>query len=131
MGFVDDLLKINLKNSRGLNSKLKFLGQLIIALIALYILIGDIVRKTRSILEELNQISVDRDRDHVVSNRGEHIIASAISLLEQIDTYYDESTAKDLQNRLVNSIKGRDGKKFSRGIGKIIKESQKENKDAD
>ena len=87
--------------------------------------------KTRSILEELNQISVDRDRDHVVSNRGEHIIASAISLLEQIDTYYDESTAKDLQNRLVNSIKGRDGKKFSRGIGKIIKESQKENKDAD
>ncbi len=88
------------------------------------------MRKTRSILEELNQISVDRDRDHVVSNRGEHVIASAISLLEQIDTYYDEATAKDLQNRLVNSIKGRDGKKFSRGIGKIIKESQKENKNA-
>jgi hypothetical protein len=88
------------------------------------------VRKTRSILEELNQISVDRDRDHVVSNRGEHIISSAISLLEQIDNFYDEATAKDLQNRLVNSIKGRDGKKFSRGITKIIKEAQKENKDA-
>tara|TARA_B100000700_G_scaffold43078_1_gene44350 strand:+ start:5803 stop:6888 length:1086 start_codon:yes stop_codon:yes gene_type:complete len=39
LGFIDDLLKINLNNSRGLNSKLKFLGQLIIALIALYILI--------------------------------------------------------------------------------------------
>ena len=59
------------------------------------------MRKTRSILEELNQISVDRDRDHVVSNRGEHIISSAISLLEQIDNFYDEATAKDLQNRLV------------------------------
>ena len=88
------------------------------------------MRKTRSILEELNQISVDRDRDHVVSNRGELVIASAISLLEQIDANYDSSTAKDLQNRLVNSIKSRDGKKFSRGIGKIIKESQRENKDA-
>ena len=29
LGFVDDLLKIKLKNSQGLNSKLKLLGQLI------------------------------------------------------------------------------------------------------
>lgn len=89
------------------------------------------MRKTRSILEELNQISVDRDRNHVVSNRGEHVIVSAISLLEQIDTYYDEDTAKDLRNRLVNSIKGRDVKKFSRGISKIIKEDQREQENAD
>ena len=40
MGFVDDLLKIKFKNSRGLNSKLKFLGQLIISIVALYILIN-------------------------------------------------------------------------------------------
>ena len=59
------------------------------------------MKKTRSILEELNQISVDRDRNHVVSNRGEHVIASAISLLEQIDRFYDPATAKDLTNRLV------------------------------
>mgnify|MGYP003315426164 CR=1 FL=1 len=59
------------------------------------------MRKTRSILEELNQISVDRDRDHVVSNRGEHVIASAISLLEQIDTYYDEATAKGLSQAML------------------------------
>ncbi len=39
LGFVDDLLKIKFENSRGLNSKLKFLGQLVISLIALYILI--------------------------------------------------------------------------------------------
>ena len=37
LGFVDDLLKIKFENSRGLNSKLKFLGQLIISLIAIYI----------------------------------------------------------------------------------------------
>ena len=39
LGFIDDLLKIKLKNSRGLNSKLKFLGQLMISLIAILILI--------------------------------------------------------------------------------------------
>ena len=36
LGFIDDLLKIKLENSRGLNSKLKFLGQLVISSIALY-----------------------------------------------------------------------------------------------
>lgn len=85
----------------------------------------------RSILEELNQISVDRDRNHVVSNRGEHVIKSAINLIEQIEENYDEATAKDLTNRLVNSIKGRDANKFSRGITKIIKEAQRELENAD
>ena len=79
----------------------------------------------RSILQELNQISVDRDRNHVVQNRAEHVIRSAINLLEQIDKYYDADTAKDLQNRLVNSIRSRDCKKFDRGIGKVIRESRK------
>lgn len=82
------------------------------------------MRHSRSILQELNQISIDRDRNHVVENRGEHVIRSAINLLEHIDRYYDEETAKDLANRLVNSIKGRDSTKFSRGIKKVIKEGQ-------
>ena len=38
LGFADDLLKIKQKNSRGLNSKTKLLGQVIISLIAIYIL---------------------------------------------------------------------------------------------
>jgi phospho-N-acetylmuramoyl-pentapeptide-transferase len=38
LGFIDDLLKIKQKNSRGLNSLLKLLGQIIIGLIAIYIL---------------------------------------------------------------------------------------------
>lgn len=80
--------------------------------------------KTRSILEELNQISKDRDRNHVVQNRAEHVIQGAINLLERIDKYYDAETAKDLQNRLINSIRGRDGTKFERGIRKVIKESR-------
>ena len=39
LGFIDDLLKIKYKNSRGLDSKLKFFGQFLIGLIALIILI--------------------------------------------------------------------------------------------
>ena len=39
LGFIDDLLKIKFENSRGLNSKLKFLGQLIIGCITFAILI--------------------------------------------------------------------------------------------
>jgi phospho-N-acetylmuramoyl-pentapeptide-transferase len=39
LGFTDDLLKIKRKNSTGLNSKLKFLGQLVISTITIIILI--------------------------------------------------------------------------------------------
>jgi hypothetical protein len=84
------------------------------------------VRKSRSILEELNQISIDRDRNHVVENRAEHVINSAINLIEQMEKYYDDDTAKDLSNRLINSIRSKDSTKFSRGIKKLIKESQRE-----
>lgn len=84
------------------------------------------MRKTRSIIEELNLISVDRDRNHVVENRGEHLIQSIIHLIENIEHYYDEDTAKDLTNRVVNSIRAKDPSKFSRGIKKIIKESQRD-----
>jgi hypothetical protein len=83
------------------------------------------VRKSRSILEELNQITVDRDRNHVVENRGEHVINSAINLIEQIEAHYDADIAKDLTNRLINSIRSKDSTKFGRGIKKAIKESQK------
>ena len=36
--------------------------------------------------------------------------------------------AKDLTNRIVNSIRAKDSSKFARGIKKVIKESQREDK---
>jgi hypothetical protein len=87
------------------------------------------VRKTRSIIEELNLISVDRDRNHAVENRGEHLIESVIHLIERIEENYSPEIAKDLSNRIVNSIRAKDSSKFSRGIRKVIKEGQQENKD--
>ena len=35
------------------------------------------MRKSRSILEELNSISVDRSRHHVLENRVQHLVSSA------------------------------------------------------
>lgn len=84
------------------------------------------MRKTGSILEELNKISIDKDRNHVVESRAQHIIESAINLIDQINEYYSPDQSKDLTNRLLNSIKGKDTTKFSRGIKKIIKESQRD-----
>ncbi len=40
LGFIDDTLKIKFKNSRGLKSRYKFVGQLTIGSLALYILIN-------------------------------------------------------------------------------------------
>lgn len=88
------------------------------------------MRKSRSILEELNQISIERDRHHLVENRGEHVINSAINLIEQIEKHYDIDTAKDLTNRLINSIRSKDSTKFSRGVKKAVKEN-KNNEDDD
>ena len=85
------------------------------------------MRKTRSIIDELNLISVDRDRNHAVENRGEHLIESVIHLIEKIEDNYDEATSKDLTNRIINSIRAKDSSKFSRGIKKVIKESQRDN----
>ncbi len=82
--------------------------------------------KKRSIIEELNMISVDRDRNYIVENRGEHLIQSAIHLIEKIEQNYDESTATDLTNRIINSIRSKDPNKFSRGIRKVIKENQQD-----
>lgn len=83
------------------------------------------MRKTTSILEELNQISIDRDRNHVINNRAQHVINSAIHLIEHIEKHYDEQTAKDLTSRLINSIRGKDSEKFSRGIKKAINQQKK------
>ena len=76
------------------------------------------MRKSRSILEELNDITLERDKHLVIESRGHHVIDSAIHLIEEIEKTYSPEIAKDLRNRLINSIKGHDNAKFSRGIKK-------------
>jgi hypothetical protein len=75
--------------------------------------------QTRSILEELNDIADVRNTESLIESRAMNVITSAINLLESIHKHYDADTALELERRLVNSIKGSDPSKFTRGIRKI------------
>ena len=76
-------------------------------------------KTTRSILQELSDLGINRDTDLVIESRGSNIIQSAINLLEQIRSNYDLETAAELERRFINSIKTSDGGKFKRGIKRI------------
>jgi predicted secreted Zn-dependent protease len=73
-------------------------------------------KKTRSILDELNDLHIPKDKTHLVESRASNIIQSAINLFEQIDMAYDRDQADDLQRKFVNAIKTRDPKKFYRSV---------------
>jgi hypothetical protein len=75
-------------------------------------------KKTRSLLEELDSMYIDRDQRHVIETRANNIIASAIRLLEQIDSNYGVEQAENLQRKLLNAIKLRDPGKFTRTVRK-------------
>jgi hypothetical protein len=71
-------------------------------------------KKTRSLLEELDSMYIERDQRHVIENRASNVIASAIRLLEEIDSSYSTEDAQNLQRKLLNAINQRDPGKFTR-----------------
>jgi len=76
-------------------------------------------KTTRSILQEISDISLTRDPDLVIESRGSNIIQSAINLLDMIRENYDVETAAELERRFINSIRSNDITKFKRGIKRI------------
>jgi hypothetical protein len=75
-------------------------------------------KKTRSLLEELDSMYIERDQRHVIENRASNIIASAIRLLEQIDENYPADQAENLTRKLINAIRLRNPEKFTRSVRK-------------
>jgi hypothetical protein len=75
-------------------------------------------KKTRSLLEELDSMYIERDQRHVIENRASNIIASAIRLLEQIEETYSADQAENLQRKLINAIRLKDPSKFTRTVRK-------------
>jgi hypothetical protein len=73
-------------------------------------------KKTRSLLEELDAMYIERDQRHVIENRATNIIASAIRLLEQIEEAYSPDQAENLKRKLLNAINQRDPGKFTRTV---------------
>ena len=80
--------------------------------------------RTRSILQELNEIAEVRNKDALLESRATNIINSAINLLESLHKQYTPEQADELERRFVNAIRGQDPAKFTRGIRKIT-ESRK------
>jgi hypothetical protein len=83
--------------------------------------------RTRSILQELNELAEVRNKDDLFESRAVNIINSAINLLESLHKHYDADSADELERRFLNAIRGQDSAKFTRGIKKII-ETRKANK---
>jgi hypothetical protein len=75
-------------------------------------------KQTRSILEEIGNMVPVQDRASVVESRANHVINSAINVLGMIHEHFEPDVAAELERRLINSIKGKDSKKFQRGIRK-------------
>jgi protoporphyrinogen oxidase len=74
---------------------------------------------TKNILEELENILPEKDRSQIIESRGNHIITSAINLIETIQEHYGEQIADEMERRLLNGIKAKSADKFSRSAKKI------------
>jgi hypothetical protein len=73
-------------------------------------------KKTRSILEELDTLYVERDCRLLIENRASNLIDTAIRLLEQIESEYSPEQTENLTRKLLNAIRTRDSGKFSRSV---------------
>lgn len=65
-------------------------------------------KRSRSILEELNSISVDRDKNHILENRVQHLVSTVNNIRSMLSDLYEDDTAADLEKRLMNSLKSGD-----------------------
>lgn len=81
-------------------------------------------KRTRSILEELNNLHRVNRGEEFIQSTGINIIESAVNLISKIHENYDENTAIELEKRFLSSIRSGNSRKFKVGIDKII-ESKK------
>ena len=55
--------------------------------------------KTKSILDELSNISFSKDKENVVESRASHILESGIRLIQYIRENFDTETAYKLEKK--------------------------------
>jgi hypothetical protein len=71
-------------------------------------------KQTKSILQELHDISISRNPAVVIESRGSNLIQSVINLLEMVHQQYDQETANEIEKRFISSVKTRNVDKFAR-----------------
>lgn len=73
-------------------------------------------RKTRSILEEINELIPQKSRHEVINSRADHVLSSVINFLNTIHESYDKTTAENLERKLINAVRSRDARKFTNSL---------------
>jgi len=76
-------------------------------------------RKSRSILEEISTYVPQKSKEDLIEARAQHIIVSAINLLESIDENFSPAEAEMLRKRFVSSIRGASPDRFTRMVHRI------------
>ena len=76
-------------------------------------------RRSRSILEEISSYVPQKSKEDLIEARAQHIIVSAINLLESIDDSFSPAEAEALKKRFVSSIRGSDPARFTRMVNRI------------
>ena len=75
-------------------------------------------KQTKSLLEELETLSKNRDTKYIIESRGHNIITSAINLLDLINKHYKSEQAALLERKLLSAIKSKDQTRFSKSLRK-------------
>ena len=82
--------------------------------------------KTRSILEEINGLVPTKSRKDIIASRADHVISSAINLLNMIKESYEPDVAHDLERKLLNAIKLQQSSKFKNSLTRAESPYEKE-----
>jgi hypothetical protein len=87
---------------------------------ALYLMSNDKKEKFSNplVLEELENLYTEHDNRHIIENRANNIITSAINLIEMINKHYPEEQAQILERKLLSSIKSKDQQRFAKTLRK-------------
>tara|TARA_B100002019_G_C21110244_1_gene518023 strand:- start:177 stop:443 length:267 start_codon:yes stop_codon:yes gene_type:complete len=84
-------------------------------------------KQTRSILQELSNLAINKDNDLLIESTANNIINSSINLINLIYENYNENDAAELEKRFINSVRTGDPNKFKRGIQRIIESKRNKN----
>ena len=74
----------------------------------------------KSLLEELS-VSNTTDKYKIVEAKADRAITMAINVINYIEEQFTAEESTELKNRIINSIKGKDNKKFLRKINELNK----------
>lgn len=79
----------------------------------------DLNNRTKSLFEELSNNISNKNKTEIVESRAQHVIASAINLLESIEKNYPPEVYELLEKKLLAAIKLKDPQRFGKTIKKI------------